>query len=376
MFPESNLNLPTQGEGHTKVTQWMQGVNMARGGGSVVPDLQGVTQAINRGATTVHDTSGINVLNEMGLNPSTIDTIHQHAQLGRQGSVPRQLSADRVVINTENSLGVSGAQRTNMGPMATGMMVGEPVAATGVTRGLDQIATGHTTNAPLVGLGALAAQNNSPIIEDDEGGSSVSVQCKNKKLKSGMLAKPSDNIKSVEIWPHFSLQYAYAASPVRFEDMTFEQLVAGELKTIISCTDVIEIRGRLELLFRITHLKIKGYMGEVLRSFYAAVVRAIEQYEKTWASDMKPIEEFCIDPADRIKTRVSAAKGGASRKGEEWFCKAFNRTEGCTLSPPHEAMVGRPPRSRMVKHFCAKCWIHDQTVKGHSEVDPNCPHRN
>ena len=190
-----------------------------------------------------------------------------------------------------------------------------------------------------------------------------------------MLARPSDNIKSVEVWPQFSLQYGYAAAPIRFEDMSFDQLVAGELKTIMACSDIIETRGRLSLLFRITHLKTRGYLWGVLRAFYAAVVRAIEQHEATWASDWKAIEEFCIDPSDRVHTRIDKVAKPTEKRKDEWFCKNFNRVEGCQLHPPHEAMVGRPPHRRQVKHFCAQCYIKDSVVRNHSEVDDECPHR-
>ena len=155
----------------------------------------------------------------------------------------------------------------------TNVATGEAVPIGGVNLG----ATGGTAVTGLTGL----AQHNIPVHEDEEGGSSVSVKCKQPKLKSSMLARPSDNIKSVEKWPHYNLQYSYAAAPVTFDEMSFEQLVASELRTIENCTDVIEICGRIDLLFRISHLRIKGYVWEVLHAYYAAVVRAIEQHEKT-----------------------------------------------------------------------------------------------
>ena len=88
---------------------------------------------------------------------------------------------------------------------------------------------------------------------------------------------------------------------------------------------------------------------------------------------MRTIEQYCVDPSDRVRHEYKTNK--TDKKREEWFCKNFNRAEGCQLAAPHEAYVGRPPHRRMVKHICAQCWIKDQAVKLHSEVDANCPYR-
>ena len=334
------------------VDQWMQGVSQAAGSGGV-HDLHGVSSAMTRGAVVTHETSSINVLLEIGVTNPIIDAIAQHASLGRASavrgdSVPRQFSADgqpEKVIPVTDPLTVTEQVRSQE---VTAMAVVPPVVSADVRRTLET--------------------------DEDEDGESLMSKVKNKKLKSGMLALPSDNIKSVEVWPQFSLQYGYAAAPLKFEQMTFEQLVAGELRTIMGCSDAVEVRGRLALLFRITHLKMHGYLWSVLRAFYAAVVRAIEQHESTWASDWKAIEEFCIDPGDRVKTKTDKVKPPSKVGAAEWFCKNYNRVEGCQLRAPHEAMVGRPPKRRQVRHFCAQCWITDQTVRMHSEVDAECPH--
>ena len=52
-------------------------------------------------------------------------------------------------------------------------------------------------------------------------------QCVKKRLKSGMVAKATDNIKSQEVWPHYNLNYAYVAQPIEFHQITFEQYIAG-----------------------------------------------------------------------------------------------------------------------------------------------------
>ena len=42
-------------------------------------------------------------------------------------------------------------------------------------------------------------------------------------------------------------------------------MIAGETRTIETCTDPVEILGRLRLLRRIAYLKLKGYEWHLLR---------------------------------------------------------------------------------------------------------------
>ena len=54
--------------------------------------------------------------------------------------------------------------------------------------------------------------------EDDayDDGESISSEYENikrkKKIKSGITAKPSDSVKSVQVWPHFNLHLGYTVS--------------------------------------------------------------------------------------------------------------------------------------------------------------------
>ena len=197
--------------------------------------------------------------------------------------------------------------------------------------------------------------------------SSVSSIRRKKGAKSGMLAKPTDNIKSVETWPHYNLHYEYASKPIEFNEINFEQYIAGETRTILACEDVLEIKGRLNLMFRLAHLKQRGHGWENLRSLYAAVVHSIEMHESNWSSDWRMIEQMVIDVMDQNP----AGKVGKGKGQEVWFCREFNRPEGCDQTPPHEAYINH--KKRWVKHVCGQCWMREQVVHGHSEVDPACP---
>ena len=202
---------------------------------------------------------------------------------------------------------------------------------------------------------------------DSDGESVVSVNATKKKLKSGMVALPTDNIKTPQIWPHYNLTYGYVTAAIQFQHITFEQYVVGETKTILNAQDSVEKRGQLLLMSRIAYLKQKGHPWGTLRTLYAAIVNAIEKHESSWASEWRDIEDMVLDSVNRM---VGPRKGV---KVEQWYCRNFNRSDGCQIQPPHEAMIGK--KCRQVRHFCAKCWINEQEFRDHGEHDEACPHK-
>ena len=71
-----------------------------------------------------------------------------------------------------------------------------------------------------------------------------------KKIKSGINAKPTSNVKEQLKYPHFSLgqMSAFIGQEIKFHNLSYEQFVAGELTTIATCDDFKEIAGRTSLL--------------------------------------------------------------------------------------------------------------------------------
>ena len=131
-----------------------------------------------------------------------------------------------------------------------------------------------------------------PISDGESVASSIKPKC---VVKSGMVVKATDNIKSQEVWPHYNLNYAFITQPIEFHQITFEQYIAGEGKTVLNSVDPNEIRGRLNLLIRISYLKQKGYSWPNLRALYAAIMNHIEKHESSWVSDWRSIEDMVLD---------------------------------------------------------------------------------
>ena len=99
------------------------------------------------------------------------------------------------------------------------------------------------------------------------------------KARSGILDKATTNIQQKQVWPQQNLGEDWADEDVEFKQLRFEHLVAGETRTIETCTDPAKILGRLRLLRRISYLKLRGYDWPLLRKMYAAILTSIETKE-------------------------------------------------------------------------------------------------
>ena len=306
--------------------------------------------------------SGVNMLTHMGLDNNTTDFIATHA--ARAKGIPH---VQRPQINHDNisdSRGLGGEPGRRTGANIASMTAGGITAGTGMDRGTD--------NMGVTGF-ARGNMGHELAVQESDGESSISSSFKKpKRVQSGMVAKPINNIKTKEIWPHYNLTYGFVTAEVQYHQISFEQYIVGETKTIMQSSDPVEIRGRLSLMTRIAYLKYRGYNCPNLHTLYAAIINSIERHEDTWASEWRHIEDMVLELPDR-KTDKGNQKGGKPKSSEQWYCRNYNREEGCNLPAPHEAMVHR--RHRNVKHFCARCWSIDSEFRDHAECDPACPHK-
>ena len=89
------------------------------------------------------------------------------------------------------------------------------------------------------------AGNQGPPEEDprSDGGSIDTCVRPKKKIQSGMLALPTDNIKTPQVWPHFNLSFGFVTESIQFHQLSFKQYVAGETKTVLNASDSLEVRG-------------------------------------------------------------------------------------------------------------------------------------
>ena len=199
-------------------------------------------------------------------------------------------------------------------------------------------------------------------------------ECKHSKNKSGMLDKSTTNIRHKEVWPQKNLGEDWAEEEMEFKQLKFEHLVAGETRTIETCSEPAQILGRLRLLRRIAYLKLLGIEWPLLRKMYAAILSSIETREYSWESNFDRFESIFYR---RVITDRTTDRDHRQQDGRKRFCRDYNKPEGCSRNSPHTVWFGSGPvaTKRMVYHSCAACLIRDKTPREHPEGHADCPHR-
>ena len=211
--------------------------------------------------------------------------------------------------------------------------------------------------------------------EDD---SDCRQDCRHSKCRSGMLDKSTTNIQRKEVWPQRNLGEDWADEEMEFKQLKFEHLVAGETRTIETCTDPAQILGRLRLLRCIAYLKLRGIKWPLLRKMYAAILSSIETREYSWESNFDRFESILYRRAFTENTRMDRDRDHKSLEvGCKRYCKEYNKKEGCPRTAPHTAFLGSGPGAvkRLVYHCCATCIIKDRVTREHPEGHQDCPHR-
>ena len=204
-------------------------------------------------------------------------------------------------------------------------------------------------------------------------------ECKHTKLKSGMLDKSSMNIKQKQIWPQKNLGEDWAEDELDFKQIRFEHMVAGETRTIETCSEPAQILGRLRLLRRIAYLRLRGYEWTLLRRMYAAILTSIETGEYSWESNFDRFETILYRRATfETKPRQDRDRYQDRDRNQEkktWYCRDFNK-DGCSRQSPHQAWFGSGSSAirKQVVHACAICLLKDRTARDHPEKHPDCPH--
>ena len=169
---------------------------------------------------------------------------------------------------------------------------------------------------------------------------------KHKNSKSGILDKATSNIQHKEVWPQKNLLEDSADEDITFNQMMFEHHMAGEVPTIELCTEPAQILGRLRLLRRMAYAKLRGYEWNLIRKMYAAILTSIEARENTWESSFDRFESILY----RKQTMRNSTQ---ARENKKWFCRDYNKPEGCNKNSPHKAPVRATGVIRTVLHICA-----------------------
>ena len=192
-----------------------------------------------------------------------------------------------------------------------------------------------------------------------------------------MLDKATANIVHKEVWPQKNLLEDWADEDIEFKHLQFEHHIAGEVRTIETCTEPAQILGRLRLLRRMAYAKLRGYDWPIIRKMYAAIVRSIEAKEYTWSDNFDRFETI-LYRRQQMQNRQPRDMGRAAPESQKkWFCRDWNKTEGCSKQSPHKAWFGSGQNaiSRSVLHICAACYMKERAARDHPEYHDSCPHK-
>jgi hypothetical protein len=213
------------------------------------------------------------------------------------------------------------------------------------------------------------------VSNSSESDNSSDYECKKRhkkyKKKSGLNVTSKQRTKHPQDCPQSKLQLEYANKKIKFEDLKYNQFVAGEMEIIIACKNDKEKTGRLRLLKKISYY-YELYDWKALLQFYAAWIRRIESGQNKWSDDSVDIETPLL--AGSVRPKQNKLNKGASNMIKSpvvWFCSDFQK-KICSFSGSHDKVVKGV--TRHVKHICASCLLKDNKQLPHAESDPSCPH--
>ena len=91
----------------------------------------------------------------------------------------------------------------------------------------------------------------------------------------------------------------------KFQDISWDQLVAGEVAIILQAKSCTEAMGRLCLLKQLAYWKLcQGNLYKA-QQLYMAVVRAIEEGESSWSSNFQLLEVLVMGDQPKVVHKSS-----------------------------------------------------------------------
>ena len=195
---------------------------------------------------------------------------------------------------------------------------------------------------------------------DTESSDSDFPQRKKGKKRSGVNANPSSEVREQLKYPHYSLgqQTGFIGLNIPFHQLIYDQFVAGELGTIVATCDRNEREGRTKLLQCISVWKLcAGITWPQVQNTYAHILRKLENKEISWLADFNRFERTIYDKVILTTQKEKQKMSKTTEDNTVWFCKSFQRPEGCSKEAPHTGWV--KGQKKLLQHVCATCWQKD-----------------
>lgn len=216
-----------------------------------------------------------------------------------------------------------------------------------------------------------------------------------KSIKSGVKAKAHRiRLKTSELCAQAVLDEEHYPGSYLLEELTFDQLVAGELE-ICTLPDI----AKTEKQARLKILKLLAYFAQTLSQssileVYKAIILKVEKGLFVWSPELVQKAEHMLDRAvsknnwkkekekvheaseirsEKVEKRAKKEIGIQLKNGEKVvYCLDFNKNK-CDRDGSHEGKFGG--KECIKHHICRACLNADKEKRFHAEVDEVCPQK-
>ena len=132
--------------------------------------------------------------------------------------------------------------------------------------------------------------------------------------------------------------------------------------------------GRIWLLHQIAQWNLRANASwPQVRNIYTHIIRKIENQEISWDADWERYEKFIYDKVTTNAMKFEKKSRIRQKQETVWFCKAYQKIEGCNKDSPHPGRIGN--QFKQMPHICAPCWLKEKIRRNHPECSLDCPNR-
>ena len=120
-----------------------------------------------------------------------------------------------------------------------------------------------------------------------------------------MFPKHTLTFKKPQLWPHNHLDPHFISNMPKFQDISWDQLVTGEVAIILQARSHTQAMGRLHLLKQLANWKLCLQNLHKVCQLCMAVVRAIEEGESSWSSNFQLLEVLVMGDQTKVAHKSS-----------------------------------------------------------------------
>ena len=163
----------------------------------------------------------------------------------------------------------------------------------------------------------------------------------------------------------------------KFQDISWDQLVAGKVAIILQARPHTQAMDRLHLLKQLAYWKLHAGNLYKVHQLYMAVVRAIEEGESSWSSNFQLLEVLVMGDQPKTSHKPNKPVFDSHTNFKEGkkvlFCKIYQLDE-CHVELKNNAHWGTlGGKSHLLHHVCVTCLLKCKKSECRHEKTADCP---